>query len=267
MNRVFQLAGRLAGIAVFVATAGCASTSSTSEPTTAQEPAPQGSAAEKDPFENINRAVFQFNDTLDAYLLKPVSKAYDRTVPEPMQVGVDNFFSNLQEVSNTANNLMQGKWGAAGNSTGRFLLNSTIGLAGLVDVADAAGLQKSDGESFGQTLSVWGLEPGPYLVLPILGSRTFTDTVGLPVDWATDPVRYLDSNRARLALKSVEAVDSRAGLLSAEELISGDRYTFIREAYLQRREYLVNDGVVEDDFGGDMDDFGDFEDLESTGEF
>lgn len=263
MNRVFKLAGSLAGAVILAGIAGCASTSTASENASAREEGP----ADKDPFESVNRAVFEFNDTLDAYLLKPVSKAYDRAVPEPMQVGVDNFFSNLQEVPNTANNLMQGKWGAAGNSSGRFLLNSTIGLAGLVDVADAAGLQKTDGESFGQTLSVWGMEPGPYLVLPLLGSRTLTDTLGLPVDWATDPVRYLESDGARLALKSVEVVDDRAGLLRAEALISGDRYTFIREAYLQRRDYLVNDGVVEDDFGGDMEDFGDFEDFESSGDF
>ncbi len=215
-------------------------------------------ARQNDPWESMNRAVFRFNDTLDAHLLKPVSQTYQRSLPRPVQSSVNNFFSNLGEVSNTFNNLLQGKWRGAGLSASRLTLNTTIGLLGLVDVAQAAGLNRAEPESFGQTLSVWGVGPGPYLVLPVLGSSTATDTISLPVDWTLDPVRYMGGDLERLAIKGIEAVDDRAYLLNAEELISGDRYVFIREAYLQRREYLVQDGEITDDFGGDFDDFEDF---------
>lgn len=224
----------------------------------ASQAAEPGKGVEHDPWEGLNRAVFQFNDGLDTYVLKPVSKGYQKVAPEPVQTGVFNFFSNLGEVSNTLNNLLQGEWGRAGNSAGRLALNSTIGLAGLVDVASAAGLRRNESEDFGQTLSVWGLPSGPYLVLPLLGPSTATDTLGLPVDWSMEPVRYMDSDAARLAFVAVESIDERSRLLSAEELISGDRYSFIREAYLQRREYLISNGELEDDFG---EDFGDFEDF------
>lgn len=217
-----------------------------------------GKGVAHDPWEGLNRAVFRFNDGVDAYVLKPVSKGYQRVAPEPVQTGVYNFFSNLGEVSNTVNSLLQGDWGRAGNSAGRLVLNSTIGLAGLVDVANAAGLRRSEAEDFGQTLSVWGLPSGPYLVLPLLGPSTATDTLGLPVDWSMEPVRYVDSDAARIAFVAVESIDERARLLSAEELISGDRYSFIREAYLQRREYLISNGALEDDFGEDFEDFSDF---------
>lgn len=226
---------------------GCASTSEM-----ADEPQP------KDPWEPVNRVVFDVNMTLDSWVVKPVAKGYTKITPDPVEQGVSNFFSNIAEVRNAFNNVLQWKWGKAGNNSGRFLINSTVGVVGLFDVARHAGLKKLDGEDFGQTLSYWGIGSGPYVVLPFLGSSTLTDAVALPVDWYTNPLTYLEDQSLSNSLKLLDLLDTRVSLLEAEELMSGDRYTFVREAYLQRREFLVNDGVVEDDFG---DDFGDFEDF------
>lgn len=226
---------------------GCASTGEM-----ADEPQP------KDPWEPVNRVVFDVNMTLDSWVVKPVAKGYTKITPDPVEQGVSNFFSNIAEVRSAFNNALQWKWGKAGNNSGRFLINSTVGVVGLFDVARHAGLKKLDGEDFGQTLSYWGVGSGPYVVLPFLGSSTLTDAVALPVDWYTNPLTYLDDQSLSNSLKLLDLLDTRVSLLEAEELMSGDRYTFVREAYLQRREFLVNDGVVEDDFG---DDFGDFEDF------
>lgn len=212
---------------------------------------------EKDPWEGFNRKVFTFNDTLDRFFLKPVAKSYRFVTPDFMETGVSNFFGNVGEVPNTLNNILQWKWAKAGNSTGRLLINSTIGIGGLFDVARHAGLPKQDSESFGQTLSYWGVSQGPYVVLPFLGPSTMTDTVAMPADWFMDPTSYIDNKEVRYGLKALDVVHTRASLLEAEKLMSGDRYVFIREAYLQRREYLVQDGNVEDDFGGDLEDFDD----------
>lgn len=213
----------------------------------------------RDPWEPANRAVFNFNDKVDGYFLKPVSIGYQAIAPDPLEAGVTNFFANLGEVSNIVNNVLQWKWKKVSVSTGRLLLNSTIGLAGFVDVAGAAGLRRQENESFGQTLSYWGVPAGPYLVLPFLGPSTVTDTVGVPVEQFLDPTHYSGDNTSRIAFKVVEAIDLRARLLKSEAFISGDRYGFIRDAYLQRREYLLHDGQVKDDFGSDLDEFdGDF---------
>jgi phospholipid-binding lipoprotein MlaA len=206
----------------------------------------------RDPWEGFNRNVFAFNDTLDRYFLKPVAKGYRLVTPDPLETGVTNFFGNVGEVPNLLNNALQWKWAKVGNNTGRLLLNTTVGLGGLFDVARHAGLEKLERESFGQTLSYWGVGQGPYVVLPFLGPATVTDAAALPVDWYSSPLTYMHDDGWRWGLWALNTVQTRAGLLDAEELISGDRYTFIREAYLQRREYLVQDGQVEDDFGGDM---------------
>lgn len=215
----------------------------------------------RDPWEPVNRAVFGFNERVDAWVLKPVALGYKRVTPEPVEGGISNFFANLNEVPNILNNVMQWKWRKAGNSTGRFLLNSTIGLAGFVDVAAAAGLPRNDDETFGQTLSYWGAPAGPYIVLPLLGPSTVTDTAGLPLEQFLHPSHYSGDNAARVQFALAESVDLRARLLKSEDFISGDRYTFIRDAYMQRRAYLVADGEVVDDFGGDIDDFDDFDDF------
>lgn len=230
---------------LIVLSTGCASTGS------AQKSEPQP----KDPWESYNRVVFDVNMTLDGWVVKPVAKGYHAVMPDPVEQGVDNFFSNVLEVRNALNNMLQWKWRKVGNNTGRFLLNSTVGLAGLFDVAKYTGLKKQDAETFGQTLSYWGIKSGPYFVLPVLGPSTVTDAISLPVDWYSNPLTYLDDKELSYSLKALELLSSRVKLLEAEKLMSGDRYIFIREAYLQRREFLVQDGEVEDDFGGDFDDF------------
>ena len=236
-------------ITILLGLGACASTPEATSDPEAIEPEP---VVKKDPWEGFNRKVFVFNDTLDRFLLKPVAKGYRFVTPDPVETGVTNFFGNVAEVPNVVNNALQWKWGKVGNSTGRLLLNSTVGIGGLFDVAHHAGLAKQEPESFGQTLSHWGVDQGPYVVLPFLGPSTMTDTVALPADWFMDPISYAEDKTVRYGVKAINIMQTRAGLLDAEELISGDKYVFIREAYLQRREYLVQDGQVEDDFGGDF---------------
>jgi len=212
--------------------------------------------ANSDPWESFNRKVFAFNDTMDKYLLKPVAKGYQALTPDPLEHGFSNVFSNLKEVRNIVNDLLQGKLSQAGNDSGRLVVNTTLGLAGFFDVAKHMGLVKSDGEDFGQTMAAWGVGQGPYVVLPLLGSTTLRDAAGTPVNSLADPIGQVDHVPTRNSLWATELVGLRASFLSAESLISGDKYTFVRDAYLQRRNYLVNDGQVEDDFGGDFGDEG-----------
>ena len=209
--------------------------------------------ASEDPWEGFNRAMYTFNDKADSYLLKPAAKGYRAVTPDAVETSVANVFSNLTELRNVLNDALQWKWGQAGNDLGRFLINSTAGVVGLFDVAKYAGLEKSEGEDFGQTLAVWGVGQGPYVVLPFLGPSSLRDAAGLPLDFQTDPVSYIDHVPTRNSTRFTGLVSQRAGLLQSEELLSGDRYVFIRDAYLQRRDYLINDGAVEDDFGGDLD--------------
>lgn len=208
----------------------------------------------EDPFESWNRKVFIFNEWTDRYVLRPVAQGYSTITPDPVERGISRMFSNLGEVSNVLNSILQGKFSQAANDTGRFLVNSTLGLVGFFDVASHMGLEKSDGEDFGQTLGRWGVPSGPYLVLPLLGSSTVRDTPTRFVDAHTHPVYYVEPNSTRVALTGLRLVSVRAEYLSADSMMSGDRYLFFRDVYLQRRAYLVNDGVVEDDFG-DLDDY------------
>lgn len=253
----------IAVFSLFLSLAGCASQPAQEQ---AENATPTAKPKEVDPFEKFNRATFSFNDYLDTWVVKPTAKGYRYITPDAMEQGVSNFFSNLNEVSNTINNALQWKWKKAANDGGRFLINSTFGIGGLFEVAQYAGLPKNDPESFGQTFSYWGVPQGPYLVLPFLGSSTVTDAVGLPIWWELHPVSYIEDSGARVGLTVLGAVDLRAKLLDAEDLISGDKYLFIRDAYLQRRAYLVRDGAPDlegleglDDFGDDFDDLdGDF---------
>lgn len=212
-----------------------------------------------DPFEKVNRVTFAFNDTLDQWILKPVAKGYKAITPDVVELGVSNFFDNLQEVPNVVNDLLQGKWNKAAYDGGRFVFNSTFGVAGLFDIAKYGGLTKNDPESFGQTFSYWGLSEGPYLVLPFLGPSTVTDAIGLPIGWEIHPLEGVEDEQSRISLTALGLLDTRAGLLDAESLLSGDKYVFIRGAYLQRREYLVRDGEesLEDleGFGEDFEGF------------
>ncbi|MET0379397.1 MAG: VacJ family lipoprotein [Spongiibacteraceae bacterium] len=203
-----------------------------------------------DPWESFNRKIYVFNDAADRYFLKPVAKGYQWITPQFLEDGIHRIFSNLGEVSNILNSLLQAKFKNTVVDTGRLLINSTIGLLGFFDVATKMGLELHE-EDFGQTLGYWGLNSGPYIVLPLLGPRTIRDGAGGIADSFTNPVSYIEHVPTRNQITAVSVVDVRAQLLQSEELITGDRYIFIRDAYLQRREFLVNDGVVEDSFGND----------------
>ncbi len=212
---------------------------------------PCRAAEDGDPWQGLNRGVYGFNSAVDRILLKPVAKTYQAIVPRTLRLGVRNFFANIDDFDNAANNLLQGKVDHSASDLGRVLINTTLGVAGLFDLATHAGLRKHE-EDFGQTLSVWGAPRGPYLVLPLLGPSTLTDAVARPVDSYMDPLRYYHPVDHRNGLMALRLIDLRAGLLAAEELISGDEYIFVRDAYQQRRDYLINDGRVSDPFADDF---------------
>jgi len=204
-------------------------------------------ANEEDPWLGYNRFMFRINDNVDAYTLKPLAKGYQAVTPQIVEDGVHNVFRNIGDVGNLANNLLQGKLHDAGVDGGRLIFNTTFGLLGFFDVGTAMGLQRSD-EDFGQTLGVWGMGSGPYVVLPLLGPSTVRDAFGKVPDSMLTATAFIDHVPTRNVVHAVSAVDLRASLLSAERLISGDKYIFIRNAYLQNREFKVRDGEVEDDF-------------------
>jgi len=208
--------------------------------------AESGAYDDDDPWEGFNRGIFQFNEVFDRNLAKPVARGYQAAMPSPLNTGVSNFFSNLGELSNISNSLFQAKGEAALVSTGRFVFNSTFGLLGLFDVASYMELPVQD-EDFGQTLGYWGVDTGPYLVLPFMGPSTVRDSAGMGVDYFNPDGWDLIETPARYYSIGIYAVDLRASLLSYEDRITGDRYNFIRNTYLQRRNYLVNDGIVEKD--------------------
>lgn len=209
---------------------------------------------DQDPWEPFNRRVHGFNEFFDSNVGRPVARGYQRVTPGPVSRGVSNFFSNLGEFNNIANSVLQGKGESALISTGRLVFNSTFGLLGLFDVATHFDLPRQN-EDFGQTLGYWGVNSGPYLVLPFLGPSTVRDSAGRGVDYyAPDPWDVFE-RPDYYYIRGVYAVDLRASLLAAERTITGDRYTFLRNAYLQRREYLIRDGQIEDDpFADDNDD-------------
>ncbi|AMD01656.1 VacJ family lipoprotein [Halomonas chromatireducens] len=248
-KRTGSVTGLLVALMTMVMLAGCAS----NIPVEDRHP--------DDPWEGFNRQVFAFNDALDRAVLKPVSRGYRTVTPQPVQTGVGNFFSNLGEIRTALNSLLQGKPGNAGIATSRFLINTTVGIGGLWDFATHMDITGRD-EDFGQTLGVWGVGEGPYLVLPLLGPSTVRDTAGLPLDTYTYPLTYVEDDKVRYGLTALRVVDIRAGLLDQEELIRGDRYVFIRDAYLQRRRFEVSDGELGDDpFASDDFDF-DFDDAD-----
>jgi len=204
-----------------------------------------------DPFEGYNRFMHTFNDNADKIVLKPVAKVYDAVMPDPLSRGVSNFFSNLNELTVILNDLLQLKFGQAFQDTGRFVLNSTVGVGGLFDVASLSGYKKHN-EDFGQTLGAWGVEPGPYFVLPLFGPSNIRDTIGMAGNYFTDPVVHIDHVPTRNQVYGTRVVDDRSQLLSAEKILeeaTDDEYSFIRDAYIQRRQNLVYDGnPPEDDF-------------------
>jgi len=213
--------------------------------------------ANKDPLEGLNRGIYKFNDTADKAVLKPIAGAYKAVIPSPVRSGVNNFFSNLNTFTTMINNLLQGKFSKAMDDAGRFVMNSTFGIAGLVDVASMDNVPKNN-EDFGQTLGYWGVGNGAYIVLPLLGPSTLRDTGGFIVDTlAFDPITYVDDPRYRNELRMTKYIDKRSQYLPASDLLDEaalDPYAFMRDAYLQRRASQVADGeatAATDDDGDD----------------
>ena len=199
---------------------------------------------ENDPFETFNRAVYTFNDYFDRAILKPVAKGYDFIMPSFIKTGISNLFRNLFEPTVIINDVLQGKFKQSASDTGRFVVNSTVGLLGLFDVAKHLNMPAHN-EDFGQTLGVWGLKDGPYLVLPFFGPSSIRDGVGLVADWKTDPVYYIEDDTARWGTRALRFVDTRAQFLGASNILeqaTDDPYLFVREAYRQKRRNLIYDG-------------------------
>ena len=209
-----------------------------------------------DPWESMNRRIFAFNDALDENVLLPVARGYRRAVPDPAERGVSNFILNVYEFNSIFNSLLQGRPGNAFRSAGRFLLNTTMGLAGFIDVATPMGIERSPAD-FDQTLYTWGVDGGPYLVLPVLGPRTVRSAAGNFVDSYASLPAFIEDGEWAFLFSGVEAIDLRAQLIKADEIITGDRYIFVRNAYLQRRQYFLT-GEVEDSFSEGEEDFLEF---------
>ncbi len=198
----------------------------------------------KDPIEGFNRAMYGFNEGLDKVIIKPVATGYEAVLPSPIQTGISNIFSNIADLMIGVNNLLQGKPAQAASDAGRVLVNSTIGFLGLLDVASTMGMEKHE-EDFGQTFGRWGMEDGAYVVWPFFGPRTARDTIGLVFDIATDPLTYIDHVPTRNTVWAVRVVSNRAELLKADKVIEEaalDKYSYVRDAYLQRRRSLIHDG-------------------------
>lgn len=226
----------------------------------------QLSHADYDPWESPNRVIYKGNDVFDRAIMKPIAKGYNFIIPSFARRGVSNFTDNLRTPRSAMNNFLQGKPRRGFDDLARFMFNSTIGIVGLFDVASAGGLEEYD-EDFGETLAVWGVPDGPYVVLPLFGPHTLRDAIALPVDIFSNPVVYYDNTSVRDKLYGLIAIDIRARLLSAEKFLEGakDPYIRIRESYLQNRVYKIYDGdpPEDDDF---YDDFDDEEFEEETGE-
>ncbi|MCD6061174.1 MAG: mlaA [Moraxellaceae bacterium] len=199
-----------------------------------------------DPWEKYNRAIFRFNDRLDRFIAKPLAKGYRKVTPSRLRTGVTNFFVNLSLPVVVLNDLLQGKPRDAGTDTVRFLINSTWGVAGFIDHSARMGLPRNE-EDFGQTLGKWGAAPGPYLVFPVIGPSSLRDGIGYGVDVATNPRTWIIDPEVNVGIAATYAINTRANLLEVEDIVQGDRYLFIRDLYMQRREYLVRDGKVEND--------------------
>ena len=234
MCRSFSRSWLGVALAIAVLSAGCAS---------------GPNANPKDPLEPMNRSISRFNDSLDENVLKPVATSYQDVTPDLVQKGVRNVFNNLSDIWSTVNNGLQLKGRDTAESLMRSVVNTVFGIYGIFDVATEIGLQRHP-EDFGQTLGVWGVPNGPYVVLPLFGPSTLRDTAGMPVDTSADFVRNLDHIPTRNSAMTLRVVDKRANLLNASNLLSEaaiDKYSFTRDAYLQYRRNQVFDGNPPDE--------------------
>jgi phospholipid-binding lipoprotein MlaA len=219
----------LLALSLLVLASGCATTTSNNP---------------RDPWESYNRPVYEFNETVDRAVLKPVAQGYVKVVPGFARTGVNNFFGNINDLSTGLNNFLQGKPAQGASDLGRLVVNSVIGIFGLFDVATPMGLEKHN-EDFGQTLGVWGVPPGPYFVIPLFGPSTARDAPARIVDPQYAWGRYVDKNVAEWLLPVTDIIRTRANLLQAERVLDDaaiDRYSFLRDAWLQRRQSQVYDG-------------------------
>ena len=212
--------------------------------------------SEIDPFQDLNEKTHNLNQGLDETIATPIAKVYRKVTPDFVEVGVTNFTDNIEDINIALNNLLQAKIKEGLSDILRFTINSTIGLLGFFDPASSMGFQKHS-EDFGQTLAVWGVSDGPYIVLPILGPSSLRDTLARIPEAFMTPLLLIDHDRTGYELTAIDLLDKRARYLGLESIVVGDEYLFYRDAYFQSREFDINDGVIEDDF--DNFDF-DFED-------
>lgn len=213
----------------------------------------------KDPWEGLNRIVYAFNDTADRFVLSPVTRGYEAVAPDAVETGINNFFSNFDDIGVATNNLLQLKFAEAGSDTGRVLVNTTLGLLGWFDVASSLGLTKHD-EDFGQTLGYWGIGTGPYLVLPFLGPSNLRDAPGKLADitlWMnTLPELAASEETALVSLNVINEHSQYLNLEARTDELGHERYVFLRDVYLDNREFLVRDGQIplDDDLYEELDD-------------
>ncbi len=236
LNRFARRVALLLSIALL---AGCA--------TTLQQ-ARGGPGQRLDPWEKWNRKVFSFNESLDRIVLKPVATVYAKVVPQLVRRGVDNFFSNFADGWSAVNDLLQGKGQASFENVVRFSTNTVFGLFGILDIASEFGLEHQY-EDFGQTLGVWGFGAGAYIVLPLLGPSSVRDALGIPLDRLASPALLINDGRAQFSIVGLQIINTRANLLGAGQVLDDialDKYTFVRDAYLQRRRSLIYDGNAPD---------------------
>lgn len=223
---------------------------------------PREDRAASDPWEPVNRAAYGFHTAIDNATLRPIGNAYRKVVPTFIRRGVTNFTDNLVAPRSVVNNFLQGKPRTGVTESVRFVLNSTVGLGGLIDVASVTGVERHD-ETFKQTFAVWGVPKGPYVFLPMLGPHTLSDLFALPLEFVSDPLWHYDETSVRDKIVVARIVNLRARLLAADKLLedSKDPYITMRESFLQNREYQIYDGnpPVDDDFYDDFEDFEEFE--------
>ena len=241
MNRILQRCSVLMIAAVVLVLQGCASVKA---------------ADPRDPWESMNRSVYQFNDVVDAVAIKPATEVYTKVLPSFVRTGIHNFLGNLSDVWSMANSAMQLKGQATAETFMRINVNTFFGLGGLLDVASEMRLEKRK-EDFGQTLGYWGVKPGPYLVLPLLGPSTLRDALATPVDFQGNPSQMFTDEATRNSLTVTRILDVRSGLLQTVDVIKAaslDPYTFVRDGYLQKRKNDIHDGNPPSDFDyGDSD--------------
>ena len=246
MERIhFILNAKSILLILFLVSSGCATTKNQSNDFNPE-----------DPYEKSNRKVFEFNTKIDKLFLRPVTDFYDNATPEFAQTSITNFFSNLDDIGISFNNFLQGNIVDSMSDLTRFFINSIFGLGGFFDVASEMGLEKHN-EDFGQTLGKWGAKPGPYLMLPFLGPSTTRDAFTFVGDTALAPTLSLDDSEARLGLISLDLINTYSAFTGIADIESQDQYAFIRDAYLDRRKFEVNDGLSEEDLSQD-EDFEDF---------